>query len=252
MVDRAEFFRVADEIRAEGREPSQRLIRERLARGGSFTDLGRLYVEWATARDFRPRPTREDLPDHFRNRLAALAADIWRDGRDAGAIAARNERDALAVERDKLRLALAETAARADALEEMKAVPAPSVVGAGKAPDLEPAPVHGDRKKPAPKPAPVESTRKGPDSEPAYVEGDDPRAYWNRVMQEVFEWLGDRTLDIGVIFAELPPEITNRAARRDRNWRPGRLAQKMRQKIKSGQLFQEPKEGLFCRRPEAA
>jgi hypothetical protein len=224
MVDRAEFFRVADEIRAEGREPSQRLIRERLAKGGSFTDLGRLYVEWAMARDFHPRPTREDLPEHLRARLGALAADIWRDGRDVGAVAARNERDALVMERDKLRLALAETSARVGALEELMAVRPPNVGGA----------------------------RDEPIQAPAPADGDDARAFWNRVMQEIFEWLGDRTLGVDAIFAALRPEVAAEASRRDPAWKPSRLAQKMKERVKRRRFFLEPEEGAFCRRAEAA
>lgn len=69
------FFRVADEIRAEGRQPSQRAIRERLAKGGSFSELGPLYVEWAMARDYYPRPTKENLPEPFLNKHDALAAE---------------------------------------------------------------------------------------------------------------------------------------------------------------------------------
>ena len=43
MVDKNVFFGIADQIRDEGREPTQRAIREPLGRG-SFSDLGPLFV----------------------------------------------------------------------------------------------------------------------------------------------------------------------------------------------------------------
>jgi hypothetical protein len=227
MVDRAEFFRVADEIRAEGRQPSQRAIRERLANGGSFSELGPLYAEWTMARDYHPRPTTKDLPKHLREKFEAFALDIWSAGqRSASETLQEKAREAIA-ERDALRVALAEASARADALE--PAMPARA-----------PAPV-ADREEPIREPVPA-----------APAEGDDPRAYWNRFLHRVADQMGDRTLRADAIFAELPPDVAAEAARRDGAWRPGRLVQKMRQKIKRGQLFLEPEEGFFCRRPEAA
>ena len=115
MVDRAELFDVADAIAAEGRVPSQRLIRERLSKKGSFSDIGPFFVAWCTERNFRPRPTKDDLPKHLGEKLRAIAAEIWADGLREGSIAARNERDDLAAERDSLRLALNEALALVDA-----------------------------------------------------------------------------------------------------------------------------------------
>ncbi len=227
MVDRAEFFRVADDILAEGREPSQRSIRERLARGGSFSELGPLFVEWALSRGHRVRPARDDLPDHLKDKLVALAAEIWADGLRNGAVAARNERNGLVVERDRLRLALAETAARADALEEMMRA------------------MHwGDDANQGPLPAEVAVD---PADAVAASAG-----FWDRVMEEVYELLGDRVLGARAILAELPEETNHEAGGRDGAWGPGRLSHKMRQKIKRGQLFLEPHGGAFCRRPEVA
>ena len=125
MVDKNEFFRVADEIRAEGRQPSQRNIRERLAKGGSFSELGPLYVEWAMARDYYARPTKEDLPDRLREKVEAFAAEIWAEGRRSASEALMEKTRAAIAERDAVRLALAVASARVDELEEAMGLRAP-------------------------------------------------------------------------------------------------------------------------------
>ena len=222
MVERAEFFKIADEIVEEGREPSQRSIRERLIRGGSFSDLGPLYVEWATTRGFRPRPTKDDLPHHLRDRLAKVAAEIWCDGMRNGALGAQNELNMLKAERDALRQALTETSARADALEDRM--------------NLGPSGSGGASEEPVQ--APDESG--GADG------------FWDRVMQEVFDMLDSRELDARSIAEKLSEKTAAEAVRRDGAWGPVRLAHKMRIKIKRRQLFAEPRAGIFRRRAQAA
>ena len=222
MVERAEFFRIADEIVEEGREPSQRSIRDRLVRGGSFSDLGPLYVEWAAMRGFRPRPTKDALPDHLRDKLAKLAAEIWSDGVRSGALGAQNELNRLMAERDALKLALTETSTRADALEDLMNLGSPGIGEAAGTPVQ----------------APGESS------------GSD--RFWNRVMMEVFDLLGERELDARTIVEGLSEKTVEEAAGRDGGWGPVRLAHKMRIKIKRNQLFEEPQSGLFCRRAQAA
>jgi hypothetical protein len=224
MVEKAEFFRVADEIRAEGRQPSQRNIRERLAKGGSFSELGPLYVEWAVARDYYARPTREDLPDRLREKVEAFAAEIWSEGRRSASEALQEKARAAIAERDAVRLALAVASARVDDLEQMLALRTPGADGDG-----------------------VEPIR-----EPAVADGEDARAFWNRVMQVIFELLGERTLAVDDVLAALPPEIAAEAIRRDRLWGPSRLAQKLRERAKRGRFFLEPEEGVFRRLAEAA
>jgi hypothetical protein len=220
VVDRAEFFRIADEIVREGRQPSQRSIRDRLVKGGSFSELGPLYVEWATTRGFSPRMTKTDLPDYIRDKFATVAAEIWREGLRNGALGAENELDKLRLERDALKLALAEAAARADAFE--------------------------DR---------ANSGRSGirhESDEPVQAPGEVGGAsgFWDRVMQEVFDLLGNRALESRDIFAELRKDTAAEAARRDGAWSPGRLAHKMRTKIKKNILFKEEGDGsgVFSRR----
>ncbi len=219
MVDKAEFFRVADEILAEGRQPSQRSIRDRLAKGGSFSDLGPLFVEWTAKRGLLPRPTKEDLPEKLLNKLATFAAEIWRDGHQNGFIVAKNERDNLAAERDALRQALIETSARADALEEMMGLRKPGFNGNREEPVQAPG-VSGEE--------PVLASAESRDSD-GWWESD---GFWDSVLQEVAGVLGTRELEPRAIIAEMKKETVDEASKRDGAWGPGRLAHKMRQKAR--------------------
>ena len=98
----------------------------------------------------------------------------------------------------------------------------------------------------------VGGAREKPIEERVPAEGENARAFWNRVMQEIFEWLGDRTLGVDAIFAVLRPVVAAEASRRDPAWKPSRLAQKMKEGVKRGRYFREPDEGVFCRRGEVA
>lgn len=216
MVDKAELFRIADEILAEGRVPSQRRIRDRLSRGGSFSDVGPAFVEWSVLRNFRPRPTKDALPARLRDRLATVAAEIWRDGLREGAAAGRDERDLLLAERDALRLALAEAAARADALEERGRPEGDGRAG-------RPSRTHGE-----------------------------VVAFWNRVMLEVEALLEGRQLDAKAIIALMDQGTRREAAAHDEDWGPVLLAKKMRQRIGESKFFEEPARGVFRRRTTAA
>ncbi len=117
MVDRTELYEVADAIRGEGKVPSLRLVRGRLKNGGSFRDVGKIFLDWCIEREFRPRPSTSDLPDHLRERLAAVAAEIWRDGHRNGILAGQDQRDLLFIERARSETLLVEALAMADALE---------------------------------------------------------------------------------------------------------------------------------------
>jgi len=166
---------------------------------------------------FSRAPRKKTFPTTF-------GTDIWCAGRHNATEALKDQLKETIAERDALRLALLETSTRADALEQMMAVRAPVVGG----------------------------TRKELIQEPVPAEGDGAGAFWNRVMQEIFEWLGDRTLGVDAIFAALPPEVAAEATRRDPAWKPSRLAQKMKERVKGGRYFLEPDKGAFCRRAEAA
>ena len=117
MVDRTELYEVADAIRGEGKVPSLRLIRGRLKNGGSFRDVGQLFLDWCIEREFRPRPKTSDLPDHLKDRIAAIAAEVWRDGHRNGILAGQDQRNLLAIERARSESLLVEALAMADALE---------------------------------------------------------------------------------------------------------------------------------------
>ena len=117
MVDRVELFEIADAIVAEGQIPSTRAVRQRLRRKGSYSDIGPILSEWHAERNFRPRPTADDLPGRLAGSLTSLAAEIWWDGHREGLIAAQNELGRVVAEREAARIALAEANAMVDNLE---------------------------------------------------------------------------------------------------------------------------------------
>ena len=216
MVDEAEFFEVADALVEEGRVPSQRAIRERLSRRGSFSDVGPLFAKWTALRNYRPRPTKDDLPRHLADRLAAVAAEIWADGLRQGARAGKNERALLLAERDALKLALAEASAIADTLERRLGLP--------------------------------DATAEETGAEPVRPRRKDTTAFWNRVMLEIFDLLGDRTLGIEEIMASLGEETSREAPRwTTKTWSGSFLADRMRGRADEGKYFEEVAPGLFRR-----
>ena len=57
-----------------------------------------------------------DVPDHLVSRLAKVAVEVWHDGLREGAVAAQNELERVAAERDALRTALIEAFTMIDGL----------------------------------------------------------------------------------------------------------------------------------------
>ena len=87
MVDRAELYEVADALRREGKVPSLRLVRGRLKNGGSFRDVGKIFLDWSIEREFHPRTRTSELPELLLERLATVGAEVWRDGHRNGILA---------------------------------------------------------------------------------------------------------------------------------------------------------------------
>lgn len=212
MVDEAEVFRVADAIVAEGRKPTQREIRDLLSGRGSFRDIGPAFVAWLTKEGFRPRATRESVPKLLAEKLRAVAAEIWADGRRQGALLGDNERVRLAVERDALRQANAELAEKLDKLRERH--------------DVEGEPANTEC----------------PDGRKATVE------LYTEVMQEIADLLVGRELTARQIIGELSKETLRRARHLRERGGAGLLSSKMKYQITKGRYFTfDSKKNVFGR-----
>ncbi len=144
-------------------------------------------------------------------------------------LATKKERDDLTAERDALRQALNEMSARAGALEEAMGLRQPGADGDRKEPSQAPS-VSGEQ--------PVQASAKKRAS-----------GFWDLVLKEVADLLGDRELAPKTIIAELSKDTNEKAAERDSAWSPLRLTHKMRQKAGKKELFEETKRGLFRRLP---
>ena len=220
MVDRVELFEIADAIVAEGQIPSTRAVRQRLRRKGSYSDIGPILSEWHAERNFRPRPTADDLPGRLAGSLTSLAAEIWWDGHREGLIAAQNELGRVVAEREAARIALAEANAMVDNLER-----------------------HVSRLE---KGVPVEAAKLSRQRS-ANI------AFWKSVMLEIVALLGTRSLNAAQIIDELSPETRRRAERIEADWCPANLADRLRGRVRKHKYFAEPTQGVFCclRSPES-
>ncbi|WP_245572961.1 DNA-binding protein [Lichenihabitans psoromatis] len=193
--------------------PSLRLIRARLKAGGSFRDVGQLFLDWSIERDFRPRPKTSDLPDYLRERLATVAAEVWRDGHRNGILAGQDQRDLLAIERDKRETLLVEALAMADGLE-------------------------NERNRLLEE---IESIR----SNRVPVDRAVTTAFWKRATKELVGLMGDDELGPEEIMALVSAETEAEALGLIRQvWCPSLLVDKLRR----ANLIEEPKKGLFRRR----
>lgn len=216
MVDRAEVFRVADEILNDERvQPTVRSVRERLVQGGSFSDIGPHFAAWAALRGFRLRPARHDLPGHLLDRLATVAAEIWRDGLRAGGVAAHNEMDRLTRERDAVQAVADEAMAYANELE--------ARLAETERLDAEAAVQGAERRQ-------------------------EPKAFWAGVMREIVELLRDRQLSVTEILDGLSDETIRLAPELRQRGGTGLLAYKMRYHAKRDRYFVVAGRDVFRRR----
>ena len=83
----------------------------------------------------------------------------------------------------------------------------------------------------------VGGAREKPIEERVPAEGENARAFWNRVIKEIFELLGARSLGADAIIAELDAGNDAEAARRDQAWGLRLLVHKMRERVKRKHFF---------------
>ena len=214
MVDRAELFEVADAMVGEGKTPSTRTVRDRLRKRGSFSDVALVLAQWCVERKFRPRPTVADVPDHLGAKLAKLAAEIWHDGHREGAVAAQNELQRVAAERDALETGLVEAFTMVDGLE--KTI---KLLGEG---------------------VPAQAAKLS-------QQRSENIAFWKKVMSEIVVLLGTRSLSAAQIIDELSSETVQRAKEIEADWCPANLADRLRGRVRNEKHFEEPAQGVFCR-----
>ena len=216
MVDQAELFRIADEILADGRNPTVRALQTELSKGGSFSDVGPMFKGWSLSRGFRPRPTKEDVPPGMLDSLSKVAAQIWSHGRDQGRNIALNDHDELVEKFDALKLAYVAAMARVKALEERLGIADSEVDGYDVA-------------------------------DAALGRRREATAFWNRLMREVADLIGIQQLGPELAFKLLGAD-THREAEawsKPKKWSDAVLSDKMKGRAKEGKFFERVGDGLY-------
>lgn len=91
MPDRDEVFKAADRLRAEGKVPSWRMVRDALPNGGSPGPLCRLLDEWRVARCYHPKLEVKDVPGPLMEHLATYGKAVWKMAQELALIELRRE-----------------------------------------------------------------------------------------------------------------------------------------------------------------
>ena len=118
MPIREEVFLVADTLREERIRVSVRNVRERLRRGGSFSDVGPLVAEWKAARSYQPRIEAAVLTERLQGLLLAFGREVWEEAMREAGTRLRAEHERLDAERRAFLSVADEALARADVLEQ--------------------------------------------------------------------------------------------------------------------------------------
>ncbi|MCW6512060.1 DNA-binding protein [Lichenifustis flavocetrariae] len=217
MVDQAELFRIADEILADGRNPTVRALQTELSKGGSFSDVGPMFKGWSLSRGFRPRPTKDDVPPAMLDSLSKVAAQIWSHGRDQGRNFKLNEHDELVEKFDAVKMAYVAAMARVKALEERLGIAGNETESDG------------------------EETNAVPGRRGAAI------AFWEGLLRKVADRMGSQHLKPDIAYLLLKPEDHREAEEwsKNRTWSAAVLGDKMEGRAKKGKLFEQVGEGLY-------
>ncbi|MGU3465571.1 DNA-binding protein [Methylobacterium sp. C33D] len=121
MVDRAEIFRVADQMRGLRGEQAVRVsvrrVREKLKRRGSFGDVGKVLKDWRDTRNYQPVIELMQLPDALQKRLGDFGKALLDEVQASESRVRDAERANFEVERASYRELLDEAGMTVDVLE---------------------------------------------------------------------------------------------------------------------------------------
>ncbi|MGO0063941.1 DNA-binding protein (plasmid) [Brevibacillus fluminis] len=116
-VGREEILAAAEAIFAEGKEPTQVLVRERLG-GGSFTTISAALKDWRAERKAPAAPIRETAPEALTELVDRVSGEIWALAQQIANERLKTEREAMEAVRQQMEQQQQEAAAFADRLVE--------------------------------------------------------------------------------------------------------------------------------------
>ena len=113
-ISKKRIFVIADELDANGQNPTLALVRKKLG-GGSYTTISEAMTEWKARKSAKEtRTLREPAPPSVVDRLGELGADIWAIALELAQGRFAAEREMLEATRTSLETAKAEAAELAD------------------------------------------------------------------------------------------------------------------------------------------
>lgn len=108
------IFVIADELDANGQNPTLALVRKHLG-GGSFTTISEVMAEWKTRKSAKEGPSLREPPPHpITERIGELGAEIWSLAVDLANKRLAVDREALETTRLELEAGKTEAAELAD------------------------------------------------------------------------------------------------------------------------------------------
>jgi chromosome segregation ATPase len=75
-IGKDDIFRVADELDAQGLNPTLAAVRKSLG-GGSFTTISEAMTEWKAKKAAKETPLKEPAPQSIQDQMAELATEVW-------------------------------------------------------------------------------------------------------------------------------------------------------------------------------
>jgi chromosome segregation ATPase len=115
MATKEQIWTAADEISAEGGNPTLAAVRARMG-GGSYTDISAAMQSWRATQQASSTPIREPAPSAITERLTAFGVEIWAVALELANARLQSEREGLELVRQEAEKSSKETSALADTL----------------------------------------------------------------------------------------------------------------------------------------
>lgn len=115
-INKEQIFAAADELDAEGQNPTLANVRKKLGGTGSFTTISDAMQEWRAKKAAQAAPIREPAPQAITDKLAELGGDLWAVALEIANGRLATEREALEAVRQEMEGAHQEAVELADQL----------------------------------------------------------------------------------------------------------------------------------------
>ena len=77
MITKEVIFAAADELNANGTNPTLAAVRKKIGNRGSFTTISEFMQEWRASKEVKAKTNSDPVPQELADRIAILGADVW-------------------------------------------------------------------------------------------------------------------------------------------------------------------------------